>query len=370
MTKYSLALLLAFSWATGCQKSGLPPSAPDAPVFSVTYKIEGTPDKILTAGQDGIYHFTRFRHDPTDDVLTFSGAFADASCPVADCPGALTFEFRNLETGQDFFSESLREGDWPFGSKKSGGQTSFLTTFYADGNGGNAPEYAWRVGQEADFQGEAFSHTFLSPVSVPVKLTARDASGITSSYEKIAEIGPSPGICPNARIVAMYDSLQNFFTLTAQTDVPGTFSTFHWNTGEDTQSIKVTDSLPHAVTVTMLGGCTVAASVGDLPSNLNFPFQTPTFNYEIQQTNVPGDSLQLGTVAVQWIDAQGVAWRSDFQPQIAGANFNVTELEDYEPNERDEKTVKMKITFQCQVFSPAGEAKTIAGEGVIAVARP
>ena len=122
----------------------------------------------------------------------------------------------------------------------------------------------------------------------------------------------------------------------------------------------------YAITVTAEGNSTASAqAIGT--SQLDRVFITPSFEYSVQSiTN--SDPFQLGRVAIQWVDLQGIVWRSDWGKQAQGAQFIVTSTEPYEPNEKGQNTRKMSVVFRCILYSKNGEMQNFEGTGVIAVA--
>jgi hypothetical protein len=81
------------------------------------------------------------------------------------------------------------------------------------------------------------------------------------------------------------------------------------------------------------------------------------------------DDPRLGTASIQWIDNDGVLWRSDLLPQ-SFYKFYIRSTDTYIANERSQNTIKMSVTFSCTLYNPSFEAKKIEGEAVIAIGTP
>ncbi|MFN0034230.1 MAG: hypothetical protein ACKVUS_04130 [Saprospiraceae bacterium] len=92
MRKILLPISLAALLWSACSKSEFPSGGFENPVFRTGF--EADPPVSWTAGEGGAYLFTRVEQGE-GNVLVMSGAFADAGCPMGDCPGSMRFEFRN-----------------------------------------------------------------------------------------------------------------------------------------------------------------------------------------------------------------------------------------------------------------------------------
>ncbi|GEM_PF-1085984 len=89
-----ISITLAATIWSACCKSEPPDGGFDTPVFSVGFEADSNTTAGMTAGVDGKYLFTRVEQG-SDNVLVMSGAFADADCPIGNCPESVKFEFKN-----------------------------------------------------------------------------------------------------------------------------------------------------------------------------------------------------------------------------------------------------------------------------------
>jgi hypothetical protein len=122
---------------------------------------------------------------------------------------------------------------------------------------------------------------------------------------------------------------------------------------------------------------------GDCPESVQFEFRNSelgnsavadlifqegaNWRYRPDLTN---DSLQLHTVAIQWVKPNGSVLRSDLilQAQSDSGYFRILSSEPWALNERGETTWKMNIDFSCWMFdSIQSQPYKIIGSGVIAV---
>lgn len=363
--KKALCAALAISlMIIACSKSKEPSGFED-PVFMATYLDSIT----VTAGLDGIYHFTRLELGD-ENVSTSINAFADARCPEADCPGSLRFEFRSIE----FTDSTFSGGQYPYTVPDS-----LVATPYAYG-----VDLAWGdiFNVFTNFQFELIgldSTTLASPASsisidlpnIPheVYLRGYGSNGLTSvTYSSF--LPSEPAASPKVSIKAT--GIGPSVSLAAFQDFSGsTVTHYFWNTGDTSAAIIVdsTQILPlYTVTVTDEQDNTASASLGALPFPLDTPIRTPTVGIV---SNPRLNLLQLGTVAIQWVDSAGSVWRSDLGAQQSGNSiFKVISSEAYEVNELGNPTLKLVVAFKCLLYTKSGEKRWFEGEGIIAMARP
>lgn len=359
-------MVLVLMWAA-CKKADIPDSAFDSPVFSVTYDTPGSNDSIATAGLNNVYLFTDFR--VADQRVVCVGSFADSDCPDADCPGTLTFEFKSAYSDVFFPDTVFHPGDYSFQSPDTtAGQTVLRTTFFAL-NPDDYDIYSWRIDDQDIGTGPEIVVDFADISVTPkfVELTAKRTTGLQSViFRKVALTSPSGNdTFASVNISATQDS-QLIYRLVASTSgFP--FDSLTWNT-------FVTDTVIHedmlqpfySVTVVDVTGNVCTASLEGLTPN-DLPVRTANFSFQVENIFIPTTD---GEVAIEWIDADGVAWRSDGGIQEFTAFFNASESEKYEANEKGQRTRKMKVNFNCRLYNPSGEGRDFSGSGVIAVAHP
>lgn len=82
------------------------------PVFYAHYRLENGTDTVqLVAGVEKIYHFTDFT---TGDFIVCTGAFALVTCPGADCPGSVKFEFQGKTIDHVLDKTIFEAGERPY----------------------------------------------------------------------------------------------------------------------------------------------------------------------------------------------------------------------------------------------------------------
>lgn len=359
-------MALVLLWAA-CKKADIPDSAFNTPVFSVTYDTQGVSDPVTTAGVANVYLFTDFTVD--NQQVVCKGSFADSDCPDADCPGTLTFEFKRSYSDSFSPDSVFHLGGYSFQSPDTtASQTVLRASFFAV-NPDNYDTYSWRINDEDKGQGPEIVVDFADISVTPklVELTAQRNTGLQSVVRRKVSLNASSGNNTFATVnISVSQDSQFIFRLLAST-LGFPYDSLTWNT-------FVTDTVIHedmlqpfySVTVLDTTGNQCTASLEGLTPN-DLPVQTANFSFDVENISIP---VQDGEVAIEWIDADGVAWRSDGGIQETTAFFGVSESEKYEVNEKGQQTRKMRVEFNCRLYNPNGGGRDFSGSGVIAVAHP
>lgn len=354
--------LLAALFCSACEKTELPPDVTEPTVFSVTDSL----NKIaLTAGVGKIYLYTDAERDAAQ-VLVFSGTFAEEGCvPVGACRGSMRFEFRNLNPDVTVFPEEVfREGEREYADLSSAGVDTIYRTVF------NAPDgyasYRWVIDSVNKVQGKSVVHDFQSTHPVRVVLSMSDGSFPTEITRQVSISGKEP--FPAVRLRIEKTSSDSIYLIGAVTAGSSVVQYQWWPDSTQSEAEYNTVGLKnrYAVAVTDALGNSASVLVDSTFGVVDF-FQSPDFNYIVQPI-VMGNPLQLGQVAIQWVDAQGTVWRSDRAKQSQGAQFQVLSNEPYETNEKGQKTYKMTVRYRCLLYNPTLQAREFGGTAVIAVA--
>lgn len=371
--KVLLLLLPLVFWSACRQDSDLPDPVDGMPVFSVEYTADTLPARRVTAGLDRIYLFSGYATDG-QDVLTCTGTFTSVQCLSDTCAGRLTFEFRNTRRGQVVLTDSLFHlGEYSFKTNAPpAGPTVYRTTFRADTTLGYT-DFFWLFEDQYAAQGSLPTLDFSSTTdSIRVELQATRNSGPTSRVQRRVSLAGSDTAFP--RLDLSITPQANTYRLEAVSS-GASVTGLSWNNGT-MQSTFEQDSLQPSYTVTALdmagqAGNAASARLQELPANPGVTLRTANFTHLTTVAFLPADTLQLGTIALQWTDALGQVWRSDQGPQEPNMVFQVLEMGPYELNEQGQKTWQMQVSFTCQLYSlNTGERIVFAGKGHIAVAYP
>ena len=94
-----------------------------------------------------------------------------------------------------------------------------------------------------------------------------------------------------------------------------------------------------------------------------------TFTYNPTEPTI-SDSLNYSKVLVEYTSSTGNYFRSDLTDQSL-SNFNISDVEPYENNELNDKTVKFKVNFSCDLQNQSGQQlKLKSVKGIIGVSYP
>lgn len=355
-------LWLVLAWSA-CQKAELPPTVIEPTIFSV----RDTLNKInLTAGIDRIYLYARTDRD-AQQISVFSGTFSEENClPAAACPGSMRFEFRNLNPDVTVFPEEVfREGERQYADQSSAVFDSiYRTTFVAPAG---YASYNWVLDSVDKRSGQVVVKDFQSadPVKVVLSMSGGNLPVTIRRTVSISGKETFPAVQIGIERGGTSDSI--YLIHAKSSGLP--IIQYRWfpdtiQVEQEYQTMKLENQ--YAVTVTDNMGNTASVQV-DSVFAVSQSFSSSDFTYNVQPT-VTGDPFQLGRVAIQWVDQQGVVWRSDRSKQTGGAYFLVTSGEPYEPNETGQKTYKMNVQYRCTLYNPLFQGRDFQGSAVIAVA--
>lgn len=366
MKKILFLLLLASGWLA-CTDPDLPPDLTEDPVFTVQF-TDGDSTRTIAAGIGEYYLFTRFAPD-NHGVMVCSGAFAPADCPTGDCTGSLTFEFRNTNLDNVVFPDTLfKTGNYAYSNQGATAATIYRTTFVAT-NPAGYNQFSWKINNNPiGTNDSSITVDFLDNGPQKVELTASGAQ--VSTIQRTITL--SQGIPLDSMLTVDIQIKPDTTGIGYNVDaiVSGAQApNIQWSTGNVGPHIYVPDTLQpdYSVTVTNALETAVAGLVNIESAPVTY--RTSNFTYDVQEINTT-DTLNLGAVAIQWVDQQGIVWRSDRKVQDPGAQFSVLESAGYDLNENAEKTRRMRVAFQCILYNDSGVGKAFSGEGVIAVAYP
>jgi hypothetical protein len=379
-------LLIASLLFWGCNKLDIGEPTDGTPIFSATFNINNA-DRTWEAGVDSYYMYASFQKD-SNDVFVFSGRLAKEGCSV-NCGEELIIHIRDFQqisgSGSPQIELSLKPGNYGFFAPLTL-DTAIIITYdttrilHLDASASVVPNtavsYLWSIGVTDQLAGQIVDYQLnpATPSAFPVTLNLTSAGGCTSSQQQTVRQDSSQ-FCS---VHMAYDSLNS--TLTA---IPGGFPPFqfNWSTGDSLDFIGVNTlaGATYSVTITDANGCTSSASIGGDPAGGN-DLCVAAFDYffsnEIGADTTlifNGDSLQFATVIIEYVNADGIRFRSDLADQdpASDAYFTIVAVEDFDDNEAGQKTKKLTIRFSCRLLGSNGSTLEIKeGKAVFAVAHP
>lgn len=317
----------------------------------------------LSAGENRYYLFTGAEPDPLN-VFEFFGRFAQLDC-LQDCEPSFAIYFRDEKAtpaGSPGSPEFLENGaGFQYRPPANMGfdtliqyRVHFVSTSFAD----PAAPLLWVLDDSitSSLPDPELVRTTDIPFSVCLQ-TGAPALGCYSTQCQTVRVDNDPGLA-----VVINTDPNSFFVLNAISAGGQAPFSYLWNNGATGPSIQVFQpGTDYCVTVTDATGmqassCVVAPFAGTVMCVASFAYQS---DQEIEIIPTTGDSLQLKTVTLEYIDSDGSVFRSDRQPQPPGAYFIVDETKPFEPNEHGNPTLLIKARFSGTLFSENGTARKV-----------
>ncbi len=389
-------ILIITALVTGCRKVELDPKDGTS-VFTAEAKF-GDNQKTWQAGVDGYYMFSSFEKDPLD-VYEFSGSFAQKD--GLDSMEVFAFRIRDLEQRPQGFPDinAALEPNLFFGSESDSitiWKTIFDTTGYStifDASNSILPNtqvaYEWTFGDGSiDFMSGTISqhiYALLPNESVTLNITALNNSCSSSLTKPINTQGISPYCDLNIEAYFQDPIIDSTFIVKV-IDVNGAAPfAYNWGNGstDDSVNIQVSSGIIQAsVTVTDAIGCTVSGSIsttlasGTVPPICiarfsNSPIVSLLDSMEVIDTIIVGDMIQLSSAKIEYTDIAGNFYSSFLNSQPSSSFIKVIKTEDYDDNEKGEKTKKITLEYSCRIWSESGDYIDLNnGKATIAIAYP
>lgn len=95
-------------------------------------------------------------------------------------------------------------------------------------------------------------------------------------------------------------------------------------------------------------------------------------SFQSQQQFILAPAPELTSeVCISWVNSEGLEYRSDRFVQPERSSFTITSVEPFEENDRGQKTLKLGITFSCELVNEQGETLWVEDmSGIFGVAFP
>ena len=363
-------LLAGFLFWSACRSGGFPPDEPAEPVFTTQFTVAGEVN-LLEAGVEEIYLFTRFEKDDAN-VLVLSGTFAPTDCPSGNCPGSLSFEFRNDRTGAEVFIDTLLgigNKTYYFDQPVTGNEVFRYKFFSPD-----SADYSllqWRIDNDTPVTTKTLVREFVQDTEHQVRLWAFRNGALKSVVAHTVNSDTISNVFPKVNINIQVDSMGGSIAYLLTADTQGSpVSSFQWSNGANTQQIAVSETQEiYAVHVESPAGDTAYAGIFTIDPTIN---KTADFGYTVEHIVSNPDTLYLNRINIRWIAENGSVWESRMGTQTPDAYFHVLSSEPYDPNENGQKTRKMEVSYSCRLYNVLEPmlSRTMVGTGVIAVAYP
>lgn len=389
---YNLLIIIAL--ATGCNKVELDPVDGD-PVFTASFDLAGTSHEWL-AGVDDYYMFSSFEKD-AQDVYEFSGSFAKKDSIGGE---TLTFHIRDYQqvfqglpnvdetflTNTNFAFASMSGTDtiWQQQVDTLGWSVVFDASASIIPNSPVA--YIWSYGDNTSFSSDlqTSAHFYTQLPSQPVTLTVSTPSCSASVTKQLNVLGSNTSCELDFDISLPNPSDSGIVVQASLVNGLAPFS-YVWSDSSTADSLWIQSNfgpVSASVTVTDAAGCTVSGSISTMlvqgifpplcvAKFSNSPAIPDTATTLVIDTIIVGDMLQFSRVKVEYTDLSGRFFSSFFQSQPSSSFLKILDVEDYDDNEKGEKTKKLTLEYACRLWDEQGNHIDIEnGKAVIAVAYP
>lgn len=371
MKKIALAFYIGILFVS-CKELEDPISTKSEPVFHLRGKLNAD-SLIFVAGEKDYYQYTS-HHLDQQNVYEFSSEFKQEGCENCDDKLKVTIRAHEKSLNQSiniFDALALKSYDYIESIVQP--QHRFIkfevdTTFTPIGS---SSIINWDFGDGDASDEKSPVHYFNSDGKFQVKLDYKinTCIGTVTKEVYIQKEAVNPLCKIDFKYLIANPSEIAFFGVDSVSS-----SSFLWDFGDGNTSVEKNPSHVYAqigsylvtLTVNRIGiGC-----VSTVSKVVDFQPGCPvTYNYEL---TIPSssDTINYSKVLIEYTAANGDYYRSDFITQFF-PEFRINELEPYENNERNEKTVKFNVNFTCDLMNQNGQTiKLKSMQGKIGVSYP
>lgn len=355
---FPLALLLLFS----CRKKDFPATVPDLhSEFYFNATVEGV-SVNLKAGFDGYYMYSSHTKDSSNSLYRYIADLKSANC--SNCRNSLQILIHDPSyaiQSEKPWIDSLLPKSYPIQG------APFYEVRFKSLFNKQAAAYTWDFGDNTVSTDANPVHVYKTQGNYKVRLKIDSDNGCQqyiSNTEKITY----PLQRPTIYTIQSSANVINFSTSLTESDN----YTYHWDFGDGGTSTSPYPSHGYNISGTYpVILRTISPAHDTLYTRYNVATQTTPMpcisNYEIVSlTRVENPDL-FSKIIINWTDDQGLVYTSNNFSQPDDSYFKILSVEDYDVNEKGERTKKIRLNFSCSVYN-GGSVKTIKnGEAVLSV---
>ena len=365
---YIIIVFLVFS----CKKKEDPTIIIGSPVFTFSGVIDDENINFF-AGEEDVYMYSNFEKDK-EGVFNFIGDFGNLNGNSKLKIGFRDYKARSQNEEVDILNViKVGEGNYKDSLvyEKSFYKAKFKNNSYA----GSSYQWNFSNGSIVNTQNPSdITCVFDNLGDVSVKLTARRDSFCSSEINQIIDLDSDCKFDVNTSFIP--DSISG-----------GTLS---WNvfnsegTGPYSSNVLIngttgdSDSMHHFTTnqIALMDITQIDANGCEYMLSQNIDvYQTPSiclanFEYLGYQEIISLNKTYFNTIFVEWTDENGVIYSTKYKDQ--NENFiNIISVEEYDLNEKGEKTLKIDLEFSCDLYGQNGNIIRLEnGLATIAIAYP
>ncbi len=365
-------ILLLLSLGVSCKKKTYPVSVEEnGAVFYFKGDIDGSP-VYFSAGTDNYYMYSSFLQD-VNGVYNFSGDLTKAGC--SNCASGLQVRINDFKISargaNAVIDSSLKPGRYPIiAGDKSAYSVQFTSAYIKQA----AASYLWNFGDGSTSTAASPAHTYLKPGNYKVCLSVNGVNGCVADICSEQKIGSGAGF-GRASISAKTTGVSSLQFNSGISNFSAV--SYQWDFGDNSAPSYDPNPLhnyahqgayPVTLRVHDATGNMVIAHYNAITAN---DLSSCAVNYSVSSvstlTNSPG-YLNLKAVEITWKDANGVVYSSNNELQPAANYFEILSVEDYDVNEKQQKTRKIHVRFSMTVYNGTKAITIENAEAVVAVA--
>jgi PKD repeat protein len=357
---FGLALAFLLTGAS-CKKKKYPDSmVENEAAFYFNGEIDNSPVTIA-AGLDGYYMYSSFTQN-ANNMYTFIADLKKTDC--GNCGNGLLVRINDNQLSGPGAPVQISSAIVPGPLKIQAGpyyEVQFNSAFNR-----SAVSYLWDFGDGTQSSAANPLHVYTKRGSYQVRLTVKDSGGCTSTVSNMQKIG-----YPNGSRVFISESSKSGNIVQFGSVVQGAApSSYLWSFGDGSASSQQnplhTYAIPgsYPVTLRVLGSDSVFTVYNAITQS---DASSCGANYSITTVNTVYQPVALSNITITWTDAAGTAYTSNSELQPQGSYVEVTTVESYDNNEKNEPVKKIKLKFKCNVYNGASFKVINNAEASIAV---
>lgn len=355
-------LLLATVFFSSCRKKDFPDTVP-APQgdFYFNGNIAGSAVSIK-AGTNSYYMYSSHSLD-NDGLYRFTADLKPAGC--IDCKSSIRITINDFRysAGNELakIDSSLMIRPYPIL-----GAPFYAVQFRSIFNQ-SASSFLWNFGDKSSSAEANPVHLYSTPGNYSVSLKINSDYGCQQYISNIEKIRYPAN---HARISSFSTSANEMMFMVHASD--SSASTYLWHFGDGGVSNLSTPSHSYSIPGTYPVSVRIINAANDtLYARHNVATQTSPMpcisNYSIESVSQVPNPKPFSTIIIDWTDENGDVYTSNNVLQPKDSYFKILSIEDYDQNERGEKTKKIKVNFSCQVYNGARTKLISNGEAVVCV---
>jgi len=355
MSKVKILFVAALFAFISCEKDVDTPNWSQDPVFQIQGTLNGSP-LLMQAGNDNYYLHTGFT-DALAQPREFYGVLNNLNCP--ECEEQFQIRLRNHSLSMNIvsFDSIFAAGDHPFVEPYMPYQQGLYQYRFEtelDPNQGAINTVFW------DF-GDGNTSTELNPVHVyewlsgspfrTCSLTVDYANGCQRSSSHIIQLGSN---CFTSFTMQVSGNAVQFNLV----ELSSPSADYDWNFGDGLYSDQPE---PYHV-YSSPGVYIITLNVSDSANNCQSVYQRTVsvssnecsvgFLYKPESLQTNSDSTQFRHMAVDFTDANGVEYSSEYGFQPAGTSISLTDpMEPYIINEAGNPTYRVNGSVNCYLYT-------------------